>query len=929
MNTRLALMGRHPLVRPALIVAALAVALAAYLLLAAPAAGRHRETLAEATAARNPAHGAAWDTRQAAAGAAGAERDQILRDGQAASDKYAEEWRVKVAQARAPHEKAAAAATEQNFTDRVLAQQARSETVGTELAVEKAPEVVESEARGKRNRIVNECARSGGLFGASTECVKKGDAAAEKHRGTKDARIKAAAAEHAKAIKAVEAADAAQLKSYRAWEAATAAADEAEGKVTGAGDPIVPAQKRAEKTYTDGVAAADAALADAKASADAELADVRGRADLLRSVSNGAGMAVAGAFVLAAAVLAWPFLTRGARSARDNPAVQENATAFGRLAKRFWSMCARDFRNFFVWWSYRQTKGRDYVDGLERDQARDSRQGRMTAGERDRAIESARRRAAESTGAKASGTAWSLFKRGGLGVAFAFVVVQLLSLIGRLSTPAPETMWDTAVTGFGYVVPLIMPLQIAVGLLIFVLVLIVLVGHVVTVPEPSPDLIDTDVTVQAVDGDPHADTLARSLKDSDRRAWGHLLTPAVVVPIDGGRQYTWKLPAGLPASQVDRARLMSHASALGEHPRLVECSGQRVVVDVLDVAPEDLPAPSWAAPERSNFRDPMPVGKARDGRDVTVNLTGARVAVIGKSGHGKTFLARQLALWAAQDPRVDLRVADLKGDAKLSMLRGCADTWATSGDMDAAHGLVAAVAEEVERRNLWSGTDPSGREPVDVFGPLVLFVDEVDMMHRTVSAGRLETIARRCRSAGVTLIVATQETRQKSVPTGVLSNCTTRLVGEFERAHFVRQMMGVPDDTETADLPTGTWALKDPNRSGWVTVRAALVDDDEARQRATAAAEVRAQHMPVVEVQDTTRADEDTEPDPLADLLATMAGRQNMTWAEVAEELGKDVAAACREVVPSQTLRRPDGYPRGVRREAVEAAVRGRHMTAT
>ena len=80
---------------------------------------------------------------------------------------------------------------------------------------------------------------------------------------------------------------------------------------------------------------------------------------------------------------------------------------------------------------------------------------------------------------------------------------------------------------------------------------------------------------------------------------------------------------------------------------------------------------------------------------------------------------------------------------------------------------------------------------------------------------------------------------------------------------------------------------------------------------------------------DAAREAAEAGPDPLVDLLATMGDRSGMTWAEVADELGEDAAEACRAVLPSQTLRRPDGYPRGVRREAVEAAVRGRHMAAT
>lgn len=502
-----------------------------------------------------------------------------------------------------------------------------------------------------------------------------------------------------------------------------------------------------------------------------------------------------------------------------------------------------------------------------------------------------------------------------------------LAVARHFGADAPETIGESGVAGFSYFLSHLVPLSWVVFGGPVVAVAAAGVGHALPLdaPMPPPAAPGADPATNA-GLDAPGDVLARSLKDSDRRAWGHLLAPATVVPIRGGHQHTWVLPAGLPASEVNQARLMSNAHALGGRPRVAECSGQRVVVDIFDT--DELPPVQWTAERRTNFRDRAPIGESTTGSAVGVDLAGARVAIIAKSGHGKTYLARMLALWAAQDPAVDLRVADLKGDSVLSMLRDRADQWETGEDLDAARAMIRGVADEVRRRNVWAGKDPEGRHPIDVFGPLVLFVDEVDVVAKE-EEDALVSIARRCRSAGVTIILATQETSQKSLPTVALQNCTTRFVGQFGISDYPRQMMGVPDGTDTSGLVRGEWAVKTEDRSEWRMVTAALVGDREARERAAEAARVHAETMPVVAQDVLPEPADEAGPDPLVDLLTTMGDRSGMTWAEVAEELGEDVAAACREVVPSQTLRRTDGYPRGVRREAVKAAVQGRHTTAT
>lgn len=510
------------------------------------------------------------------------------------------------------------------------------------------------------------------------------------------------------------------------------------------------------------------------------------------------------------------------------------------------------------------------------------------------------------------------------------VLVSVLTMAGmaiatRLGAPAEATVAETGMVGASYFLAHLVPLSWVVFGGPVAAVAAAGVGHALPLDAPMPPPAAPGAAVADLGPDAPGDVLVRSLPTAEQTRWGHMIAPAERRQIRGGHQYTWTLPPGLPATVVNRERLLSNASALGLRPRVSERSGQRVVVDVFDT--DELPPVKWKAERRTNFRDAVPVGESVTGNDVKVNLTGERVAIIAKSGHGKTFLARMLALWAAQDPAVDLRVADLKGDSHLAMLRGCANQWETGEDLDAARAMIRGVAEEVERRNVWAGKDPEGRQPIDVFGPLVLFVDEVDVVAKK-EKDTLTDITRRCRSAGVTLILATQETSKESLPTVALQNCTTRFVGQFDMGDYPRHMMGVPDGTDTSGLELGEWALKAKDRSGWSIVTAALVDDPEARERAAEAARVRAETMPVVAQDVLPEAAEAEERDP-AELAAEglrigFGERTSLTLEEARAVLGDDKLTVLLDALPAGNNGRHDRVKRngvpvaGVRKERID-----------
>ena len=130
-----------------------------------------------------------------------------------------------------------------------------------------------------------------------------------------------------------------------------------------------------------------------------------------------------------------------------------------------------------------------------------------------------------------------------------------------------------------------------------------------------------------------------------------------------------------------------------------------------------------------------PWGVDLRGDQVAMSLFQRHMLVTGLSNQGKTASLRALALWLAQDPTVEFRLADLKGVGDWAMFDGLA-TVLIQGPTDehvmqATHMLEAGV-EEMERRIVAvqeSGstegvTRAMERTPGSGFHPLILLVDE-------------------------------------------------------------------------------------------------------------------------------------------------------------------------------------------------------------
>lgn len=378
----------------------------------------------------------------------------------------------------------------------------------------------------------------------------------------------------------------------------------------------------------------------------------------------------------------------------------------------------------------------------------------------------------------------------------------------------------------------------------------------------------------------------------------------IAAPLPGGR---------VTASDVDLARV---ASGLG-----VEVSRVRrgpdvpgvLTLDVLDVAPAELPVPSWPAlGTTTDWTAPMPLGVDEVGEPVAVPLAGRRVLVAGMSGSGKTRLIRTFALWATGDPAVELHVLDLKRSPALGCLRDRAAWWHAG---PATPGVVAHLRELVaEMHARYEAGVP------DSLPWIVVVVDEAQGLWRERGAeAAVEELARMGREARFGLVIGSQTPDRGSIPTTIAGEADVRIALRLSSSWAPGLVLG-EWDRDCGHLPPGhAWVVL-PDGS-LRRVAAHDVDDDDAAQHLHA--------MPAL------------PPAPprsgglLADVLDALGDRSGAPWDELADALDLDpeeLRASLRaHGVKSATVRLPGstGTARGVRRADVEGRRGGMNRGVT
>lgn len=283
---------------------------------------------------------------------------------------------------------------------------------------------------------------------------------------------------------------------------------------------------------------------------------------------------------------------------------------------------------------------------------------------------------------------------------------------------------------------------------------------------------------------------------------------------------------GQPAEDI-KAHAEHIASSLGVwfRPKVIGPASVQIIAemhDPLDRVTEIEDFPVLDVEDMS-----MEIGRADDGQPIRWRFKGQGGAVVGGiPGAGKTSALGQIVGPLLMSDYARVHIIDGKGGQDWSWAEPLADRYTREDrDLDVVAGIVDEFHETMRRRlavehsvsNFWNRP----RSADDPF--MVLVVDEFQTY--ATKAGRdrdekavidtllmqVEQIAKKGRSAGVFVIVATQKPTSDSIPTAIRDQCGLRLAFRvLERPAEVAILGELP---ETDDNPARAVTIP-PSRIG-------------------------------------------------------------------------------------------------------------------
>ncbi|GAA3638133.1 FtsK/SpoIIIE domain-containing protein [Lentzea roselyniae] len=307
--------------------------------------------------------------------------------------------------------------------------------------------------------------------------------------------------------------------------------------------------------------------------------------------------------------------------------------------------------------------------------------------------------------------------------------------------------------------------------------------------------------------------------------------PAPIVRDGPGWRSDVDLPYGVTVTDIIERRdrlasgLRRPLGCVWPEPANEEHAG-RLVLWVGDQPMSKAKQPAWPllkGGEADVFK-PLPFGNDQRGRQVSILLMFANILIGAMPRYGKTFALRVLLLALALDPRVEMRVFELKGTGDLSPLEKVAHHYASGADDATITACVESLREvykELERRaktisKLPKDICPENKVTPQLAGnrklglhPMAFSIDECQELfsHPTLGkeAGELATaIIKRGPAMGIILILATQRPDKDSLPTGVSANVGIR---------FCLRVMGQVEN----DMVLGTSAYRNGVRATMFT----------------------------------------------------------------------------------------------------------------
>lgn len=390
--------------------------------------------------------------------------------------------------------------------------------------------------------------------------------------------------------------------------------------------------------------------------------------------------------------------------------------------------------------------------------------------------------------------------------------------------------------------------------------------------------------------------------------------PAPIVRDGPGWRSDVDLPYGVTVTDIIERRdrlasgLRRPLGCVWPEPANEEHAG-RLVLWVGDQPMSKAKQPAWPLLKggQADVFKPLPFGNDQRGRQVSILLMFANILIGAMPRYGKTFALRVLLLALALDPRVEMRVFELKGTGDLSPLAKVAHHYASGADDATITACVESLREvykELERRaktisKLPKDICPENKVTPQLAGnrklglhPLAFSIDECQELfsHPTLGkeAGELATaIIKRGPAMGIILILATQRPDKDSLPTGVSANVGIR---------FCLRVMGQVEN----DMVLGTSAYRNGVRATMFTqsdkgigylvgaaddpqiTRSSYLDgpaSDRVADRARALREAAGTITGYAAGEDTTPATEQADT-LLADIAGVLGADEPKVWSE-------------------------------------------------
>ena len=299
-----------------------------------------------------------------------------------------------------------------------------------------------------------------------------------------------------------------------------------------------------------------------------------------------------------------------------------------------------------------------------------------------------------------------------------------------------------------------------------------------------------------------------------------LVTPVVR---DGpGYRVALDLPFGVTAGDVVERR-DKFASGLRRPlgcvwPEGDEAHEGRLVLYVCDDPLSKARQPAWPLLKagKADIFAPVPFGTDQRVKPVTLPLMFSNLLIGSIPRQGKTVSMRNVMLFAALDPIVELRIFELKGTGDLGPLAQCCHAYGSGADDQTIEDCLASMrqlhdVELIRRAKVIKSLDradcPDSKVTPALAGkrslglhPIVFGLDEAQEAFSHPEFGKefekyALGIIKRGPALGIILVLATQRPDKASLPTGITANAGLR---------FCLRVM----DQTANDMVLGTSAYK-------------------------------------------------------------------------------------------------------------------------